>query len=138
MSPIHHTSSEAIAMTATRTRMSFQDYLTYDDGTDTRYELVRGELVVSPLPTTEHSDVIDRLRDIFRDAIRCQNREWLVKVDIGTYVATSDRNSETSRYPDLCIITREQWAEIKGQTAVILSPPQLIVEIVSTNWQDDY
>jgi Uma2 family endonuclease len=28
----------------TKQRISFEDYLTYDAGTDTRYELVRGEL----------------------------------------------------------------------------------------------
>ncbi len=32
-------------MTATSQRITFAEYLTYDDGTDTRYELVDGELV---------------------------------------------------------------------------------------------
>jgi hypothetical protein len=29
--------------------MTLQDYLNYDDGTDTRYELVDGELIAMPL-----------------------------------------------------------------------------------------
>ncbi|MEO1134489.1 MAG: Uma2 family endonuclease, partial [Cyanobacteria bacterium J06639_1] len=84
-------------MTATRQLLSFQDYLAYDDGTDTRYELVRGELVVAPLPTTEHSDIIDRLRDLFRAAIRDRELNWLVKTDIGVYISISESGKETSR-----------------------------------------
>jgi Uma2 family endonuclease len=33
---------------ATRRRMTLEEYLTYDDGTDTRYELANGELVEMP------------------------------------------------------------------------------------------
>lgn len=33
---------------ATRRRMTLEEYLTYDDGTDARYELVNGELVEKP------------------------------------------------------------------------------------------
>ena len=33
---------------ATRRRMTLEEYLTYDDGTDARYELVDGELVEMP------------------------------------------------------------------------------------------
>ena len=33
---------------ATRRHMTLEEYLTYDDGTDARYELVNGELVEMP------------------------------------------------------------------------------------------
>ena len=33
---------------ATRRRMTLEEYLTYDDGTDALYELVNGELVEMP------------------------------------------------------------------------------------------
>ncbi len=35
-------------MTQTPIKLSFEEYLGYDDGTDKRYELVNGELVVLP------------------------------------------------------------------------------------------
>ena len=32
-------------MTITTPKLTFEEYLAYDDGTDTRYELVNGELI---------------------------------------------------------------------------------------------
>jgi Uma2 family endonuclease len=32
-------------MTVTTKKLTFEEYLTYSDGTDTRYDLVNGELV---------------------------------------------------------------------------------------------
>jgi Uma2 family endonuclease len=36
---------------ATTKKITFEAYLNYDDGTNTRYELVRGELVAMTPPT---------------------------------------------------------------------------------------
>lgn len=38
-------------------RLTFEEYLTYDDGTDNRYELVKGELVLMPPPTGRHARI---------------------------------------------------------------------------------
>ena len=57
-------------MTQTPTlNLTFEEYLTYDDGTDNRYELVNGELVMVPLPTADHSDAVDLLFDTFKAEI---------------------------------------------------------------------
>jgi Uma2 family endonuclease len=40
---------------AAQPRLSFEDYLKYDDGTDTRYELVNGELIPMSLGS-DHKD----------------------------------------------------------------------------------
>jgi hypothetical protein len=37
-------------MTITTQRLSFDDYLAYEDGTDTRYELANGELMAIAQP----------------------------------------------------------------------------------------
>ena len=73
-------------MTQTSLKLTFEEYLTYDDGTDNRYELVDGELVMVPLPTGEHSDAIDLLSDIFKAEITKQQQPWIVKRDVGVYV----------------------------------------------------
>jgi Uma2 family endonuclease len=40
-------------------KLTFEEYLTYDDNdTDNFYESVDGELVMVPLPTRDHSDVL--------------------------------------------------------------------------------
>lgn len=40
---------------------TFEEYLAYDDGTDTRYELVDGELVEMPPESDDNNDVARRL-----------------------------------------------------------------------------
>ncbi len=44
-------------MTTTTTRLTLEEYLAYDDGTDNRYELVDGKLVVMP-PETDRNNLI--------------------------------------------------------------------------------
>jgi Uma2 family endonuclease len=96
-------------MTNTQTQLSFEEYLTYDDGTDNRYELVDGELVMVPLPTGEHSDVIDFLSDTFKAEISKQGQPWIVKRDVGVYVGINPKTGkDRSRTPDLCVITQAQ------------------------------
>ena len=53
--------------------LTIENYLTYDDGTDNRYELVDGAIVVVPLPSADHADKIDLLLEIFRAEIRRNN-----------------------------------------------------------------
>jgi Uma2 family endonuclease len=115
--------------------LTFEEYLTYDDETDNRYELVDGELVMVPLPTAEHSDVIDLLCDAFREQIHLQNQPWKVKRDAGVYIGKNpDTEKERSRTPDVCVITAAQWAELRedrSSATVLRTPPLLVVEVVS-------
>ncbi|ASC73598.1 hypothetical protein XM38_045690 [Halomicronema hongdechloris C2206] len=48
-------------MTTTRPLLTFEEYLAYDDGTDTRYELVDGELVAMPPESPENNAIAKRL-----------------------------------------------------------------------------
>lgn len=122
-------------MIQTSKTLTFEEYITYDDGTDNRYELVDGELVMVPLPTADHSDVIDLLSKIFWAEIDKLGLDWIVKRDVGTYVGINPENGkERSRTPDLCVITQEQWNEVKANkkaAAVLKTPPLLVVEVVS-------
>lgn len=114
---------------------TFEEYLTYDDGTDNRYDLVDGELVMVPLPTADHSDVIDLLSDTFRAEIKRLDSSWKVKRDVGVYTGINPgTGKERSRTPDLCVMTSVQWAELKAdktKSAVLRTPPLLAVEVVS-------
>ncbi len=122
-------------MTQTPLKLTFEEYLTYDDGTDNRYELVDGELVMVPLPTGEHSDAINLLSDVFKAEISKQQQTWIVKRDVGVYVGINPNSGkDRSRTPDLCIMTTEQWAVVKAQkskAAVMRTAPLRVVEIVS-------
>jgi Uma2 family endonuclease len=119
--------------------LTFEEYLTYDDGTDNRYELVDGELVMVPLPTADHSDVIDLLSNTFKAKISRIKSPWIVKRDVGVYTGINlATGKERSRTPDLCVITQAQWASLKADktsSAVLRTPPLLAVEVVSPGSQ---
>ena len=55
-------------MAVTTQKLTFEEYLTYEDGTDTRYELVDGELKPISVGTGLHVLIIDFLIDQFKAA----------------------------------------------------------------------
>jgi Uma2 family endonuclease len=102
-----------MATPTTPTQLTFSEYLTYDDGTDNRYELVDGELVMVPLPTAEHGDTIDKLLEIFRAYIRSHNLPWKATDKAGVYTGKNPLSGrDRSRTPDLCVMTHLQWTEL--------------------------
>lgn len=121
--------------------LTLEEYLTYDDGTDNRYELVNGELVMVPLPTADHSDEIDLLLEVFRAEISQQKIPRIAKRDVGVYIGKSPKTGrDYSRTPDVCILLSEDWAKLKAEkrAAVLRTVPLMVVEVVSTNRKDDY
>lgn len=59
--------------------LTLDDYLTYSNGTDSRYELVNGDLVVIAQPKGRHGAIAEFLNDTFRDEIKRLGREWTSK-----------------------------------------------------------
>ena len=108
-------------------RLTFEDYLTYDDGTDNRYELFDGELILMTPATGEHEIIINFLYVLFHQEIQRSQLNWRVRQG-GTGVQTTKTRS---RLPDVCVITAEQANSVRSQTAILQSPPLLIVEVVS-------
>ena len=129
-------------MAVTTPKISFQDYLTYDDGTDTRYELVDGELVPMSLGTGQHGDIIEFLNDQFRDEIKRQQLPWTSKPMMIGVRSPRGRRWDTSRIPDVTVLPVAQWESMADREAVINlneSPPLLVVEVVSDSTKaDDY
>jgi Uma2 family endonuclease len=56
--------------TTTKTKLTFEEYLTYNDGTDNRYEWEEGELILMNPPTFRHGFIISFLTDAFAAQIR--------------------------------------------------------------------
>jgi Uma2 family endonuclease len=118
----------------TAQRINIGEYLTYDDGTDTRYELVDGELVRMSLGTGEHGDISEFLNDRFKAEIKRLGLMWVSKdMKIGIQSPRGTR-WETARIPDVVVLTLEQWSGLKQRESLIPlnePPPLLVVEVVS-------
>jgi Uma2 family endonuclease len=117
-----------VVETPSKTRFTFDEYLTYDDGTDKRYELVNGELVEMNPPTGLHARIIRYLFKQLDGEIERLGREWIVTWDYG--IRTTENKS---RLPDLVVITAEQEQSLLNVSAVLQEAPLLAVEIVSQN-----
>jgi Uma2 family endonuclease len=119
---------------ATTKKMTLAEYLTYDDGTDTRYELVDGELTRMSLGTGEHGDISEFLNDEFKSEIRRLGLDWVAKdMKIGIQSPRGTR-WETARIPDVVVLPLEQWNSLKKRESFIPlnePPPSLVVEVVS-------
>ena len=107
-------------------KLTFKEYLDYNDGTDSRYEFVDGELVLMNPPRGRHALIIRLINKIIESEIERQSLSWVTLNDIG--VRTS---IQRSRIPDLSIVTREQMEQYLDISAVLETPPILVIEVVS-------
>lgn len=119
--------------------LTFEEYLAYDDGTDTRYELVDGELVEMPPESPENCDLAKLL---FVELLKHVPITLLSYKDME--IEVSGRRAKV-RLPDLMVLSEECRIALQGKTRNTITrdmpPPVLVVEIVSpgsTNHARDY
>jgi Uma2 family endonuclease len=130
-----------MTQTQIRPRLTFEEYLAYDDGTDTRYELVNGVLV--EMPTESEINVVI---SSFLFALLLPLVPYY-RLRQKTEIAVSSR-SVTSRCPDLMVLTEAGVRALKGATQSVVMPdmpvPALVIEVVSPgkpgsdNYDRDY
>lgn len=121
-------------MSTTAQRLTFAEYLTYFDDTDTRYELVNGELIPMSLGTGQHGEIADFLNSRFRAEIQRLGQPWVSKQMVVGVRSPRSGRWDTSRIPDVIVIPLEQWRNLQTREAVIEMgepAPLLVVEIVS-------
>ncbi|MGJ3250680.1 MAG: Uma2 family endonuclease [Elainellaceae cyanobacterium] len=106
--------------------LSFDDYLSYDDGTDRLYELFNGELIEVPPESGDNVQIANRLFLQFAlilgpDRVRGHGLELEVM------------GEPKNRYPDLTIIRPEHIQQLKSRNTIrlFMAPPLLVIEVVS-------
>jgi Uma2 family endonuclease len=101
-----------------------------------RYEFVDGE-IVRVLATRKHDTVAEFLSDTFKDeSKRCHLNYW---VSGRVTVATLNKSGrQQGRNPDVSVVDRMIWNAAPTSYSALLEPTQVAVEVVSTNWEDDY
>ncbi len=124
-------------MTVASQKMSLEEYLNFDDGTETRYELENGELIVMP-PESELNRRIASLLYIYFAQQGIPSHRLTMKTEI---VVNSSRVG--TRFPDVMVLSEELAAALEGSSrSTIMSdmpPPLLVVEVVSPHQENrDY
>lgn len=115
-------------MTIASQKMTLEEYLAYDDGTDTHYELVNGELVAMPPESRLNARiamflVAEFLKFVPFHLLCCKDTE----------IEVSGRFAQ-ARLPDVMILSEELDAILGNARGTItrnMPPPRLVVEVVS-------
>lgn len=112
----------------TRRKLTLEEYLKYDDGSDRQYELVAGELVEMPPESPINVQISLFLLVNFLKFIpvnRVSNKAEIVVCG----------SRATTRVPDLVVLTEELAKALQGATRSTITldmpPPALVVEVVS-------
>ncbi|MBD0261955.1 MAG: Uma2 family endonuclease [Tolypothrix sp. Co-bin9] len=112
----------------------------YPENSQVHYELHDGVIVEVPKPKGEHSDLAGFLIEELLITIREMNKRGIWTIPKESIV--KPKNDRSGYEPDIIVLNQEtigsetRWKKesvIQNATSV-----KLIVEVVSTNWQDDY
>ena len=124
-------------MTLTSTKkLTFLEFLEqYPDGFG-QYELVNGE-PVKVEQTRAHKNVARFLVRCFDRESDRLNLDYIVDKDIIIKTITQ-AGEERGRNPDVGVVKAAVWNSNVRTYGALTEPIQLAVEVVSTNWEDDY
>jgi Uma2 family endonuclease len=109
-------------------KFTLEEYLAYDDGEETRYELVNGELVEMP-PESKRNNLIALY--LLSEFLKLVPIQCICHKDTEILVVG---NPTKVRIPDLLILTEELVTALGDKRATItqdMPAPALVVEVVS-------
>jgi Uma2 family endonuclease len=109
----------------------------YPENSEVRYELRAGVIVEMPKPRGKHSEIAGLIHDELALEIRRLQLDYFIPKE-----CLIKRSNDTGYEPDVVVLDRSNLDnEALWQTASVIENGQtikLVVEVVSSNWQDDY
>ena len=118
--------------------MSLDEFVDwYPENSGNRYELRRGSVVEMPKPKGKHSRLAGDLAYELGTVIRQANLPYFIPKECIIRVS-----NDTGYEPDIIVLDEQEMAhESRWEKESIITRGQsvrLAVEVVSTNWRDDY
>jgi len=110
----------------------FRQFLREDDS-DNLYELVDGWVQVMAEPGGGHEDVRTDLLLQMGPHIKAHRLPFKIRPRAICKLAQGNQ-----RRPDLIVVANSVWERNTRSEVILEEPPELVIEIVSTNWEDDY
>jgi Uma2 family endonuclease len=110
-----------------------EEFLDLDLPEGQEYELIDGIVVPMAEPSGKHENLRSELWFSLKSESKRANLGLLIHPQPVLVLGKKD-----TRKPDLIAIDRESWNQQTQTQAVLRQPPSVAIEIVSTNWEDDY
>ncbi|MBD2434735.1 MULTISPECIES: Uma2 family endonuclease [Fischerella] len=124
---------------ASRKLLTFNEFVAwYPENSQSRYELHDGVIIEMPPPTGDHEEVVGFLATKFTLEYSRLNLPYFIPKT----AFVKPLESESAYLPDVVILNRPNlvneplWK--KESTVSQAKSIPLVVEVVSTNWRDDY
>ncbi len=116
---------------ATKTLLTIEQYNALNEPVGVRYELDRGELIVTPSPVPMHNIICSDLHS--------RLSAWAKENNLGQVLNEVDvrLGEDTVRRPDLMFFTRERFKDIDLDRVPVPIAPDLVIEVVSKHDQPD-
>jgi len=121
--------------------LTFAEFLAWDDGSGRDFELRDGFPMPYTDPNANHEDVADALCERLADHCKASELPYIPKRSKQVKVRNNpSTGKEESRKADIVVFDKDEWQRLKASSgsAAAYVPPPLVIEVVSTNWRDDY
>ncbi len=111
-------------MPKSKIKFTYQDYKNLPESETKRYELLEGELIMVPSPTTYHQRISRNLEHILWDLVRKHDLGFIYNAPLDVVFSEQD-----VAQPDIIFILKEHSQIITEEN--IQGAPDLIIEILS-------
>jgi Uma2 family endonuclease len=120
--------------------LTFEEFLNWDDGSGRSFELVQGIAMPLSEPTAKHEDVVDGLCRLLIQHYQDLALPYVPRQSKQVRLNSAPGENESSRKADIVVFSKEEWVRMRQSSASAAAylPPPLVIEVVSTNWRDDY
>lgn len=118
-----------------KTKLTYEEFLEICPN-DERCELIDGELV-TVANTRQHENIVAFIYKKFDREIDRLSLNFVVRQNVSIKTANSNGLLQ-GRVPDISIIDSHIWYSNPSDYSSLTEPIQIAVEIVSSNWEDDY
>jgi Uma2 family endonuclease len=121
--------------------LTFIEFLSWDDGTGTSFELRDGLPMPLVEPTAKHEDLIQRLCAYLDHHCVTEQCPFVPRQGKQIRLGNNPQTGrEESRKADIVVFDQAEWERMRNSSisAAAYIPPPLVIEVVSTNWADDY
>ncbi|MEM8809190.1 MAG: Uma2 family endonuclease [Cyanobacteria bacterium P01_G01_bin.38] len=120
--------------------LTFEEFLDWDDSSGRSFELCQGVAMPLNEPTARHEDVVDGLCRLLVSHCKDFELPYVPRQSKQVRLNNLPGENESSRKADIVVFAKEEWQRMRQSTASAAAyiPPPLVIEVVSTNWRDDY
>jgi Uma2 family endonuclease len=110
-----------------------EEFLELDLPEGQEYELINGIILPMAEPSGKHENLRSELWFSLKSESKRANLGLLIHPQTVLVLGKKD-----TRKPDLIAIDRESWNRQTQTQSVLTEAPSIAIEIVSTNWEEDY